>query len=192
MRARHDRPPVVVAPAGTIAAGFGHCSGRSPFPAACRRSGRVAAASRVQRGRRPGVADRRGRSGTTRSAGSGGGAHPAIIRTHSRALAPGATPGNRRRNSTMAESSPSSVNTRRMAAASASSTANMRRTMVDMPPSTQAPSMSQRAGPERPIPARRGAGGAASVAGGGRRARSRRPAAGARPGSAPPSCVPHH
>jgi len=77
----------------------------------------AAAESRTQRGRRPAGDDRRGRRGTTRSAGSGGGVHPAIILTHSRALGPGATPGNRRRNSTTADSSPSSVNTRRMAAA---------------------------------------------------------------------------
>ena len=66
------------------------------------------------------------------------GVHPAMIRTHSRALGPGATPGNRRRNSTMADSSPSSVNTRRMAASSASSTANMRRTMAARQPAAQA------------------------------------------------------
>ena len=99
----------------------------------------AAAESLTQRGRRPGGDDRRGRRGTTRSAGSGGGVHPAIILTHSRALVPGGTPGNRRRNSTMADSSPSSVNTRRMAAASASSTANMRRTMAARRPAAQAP-----------------------------------------------------
>lgn len=48
-----------------------------------------------------------------------------MMRTHSRARGPGATPGNQRRNSTMADNSPSSAKTRRMAAAAASSTANI-------------------------------------------------------------------
>jgi len=96
---------------------------RSPL----RRQSALPIRTETQRMRRPGGDGRRGCRGTTRSAGSGGGVHPAMIRTHSRALEPGATPGNRRRNSMMADSSPSSVNTRRMAAAAASSMANMLR-----------------------------------------------------------------
>ena len=86
---------------------------------------RPALGSQTCRGRCPGGCDRRGRSGTTRSVGSGGGVNPAMMRTHSRARGPTASPGNRRRSSMIADSSPSSVNTRRMAAAAASSTANM-------------------------------------------------------------------
>ena len=50
-----------------------------------------------------------------------------MIRAHSRAFALSTTPGKRRHSSMAAESSPSSLKTARMAAASASVTANMAR-----------------------------------------------------------------
>jgi hypothetical protein len=55
----------------------------------------------------------------------GGGVHPAIVRAQARAFALSVTPGNRRRNSIAADNSPSSWNAVRMAAASASVTANI-------------------------------------------------------------------
>ena len=70
----------------------------------------------------------RGRKGPTRSVGSGGD-QPAIIRTHSRARTL-ATPGKCFRSSMTADSSPSCSNTRRIAAAAASSTTNIIRTMT--------------------------------------------------------------
>ena len=78
-----------------------------------------------QRDRRAGGV--RGQGQTTRAASFADGCHPVIVRTQSRARVLPTTPGKRRRSSTMADSSPSSANTRRIAAAVASSTANISR-----------------------------------------------------------------
>ena len=65
-----------------------------------------------------------GRSGTTGHGAAGGGVQPAMVRAHSRAFA-WSIPGNRCRNSMMADSSPSSWKAVRIAAASASVTTNI-------------------------------------------------------------------
>ena len=67
---------------------------------------------------------------TWRGRVGGRGAHPAMIRTCTRAAALSIMPGKRRRSSIMAESSPSSSNTRRITAASISLTANILREWV--------------------------------------------------------------
>ena len=68
---------------------------------------------------------RRAGSRVTEAAGEGGGVHPAIVRAHSLALALSVMPGNRRRSSMAAESSPCSLKMARIAAASASVTMNI-------------------------------------------------------------------
>ena len=71
----------------------------------------------------------RGRNCTTLAGGAGNGVHPAIDRAHSRALVLSMMPGNRRRNSMAAESSPSCSKVDRIATASASVTTNIPITM---------------------------------------------------------------
>jgi hypothetical protein len=68
---------------------------------------------------------RLGRSRTTFAGIGDCGFHPAIDLTHSRALALSEMPGNRRRNSMAADSSPSCSKAARIAAASASVTRNI-------------------------------------------------------------------
>jgi hypothetical protein len=77
----------------------------------------------------PGKQERRGyrlsRGSLIGRGGTGSGFQLAMVRTHARASALSITPGNNRRNSIAADSSPCCSNTARIAAASASVTTNI-------------------------------------------------------------------